>query len=255
MQSRKSSLRKLGAAIYLRSFEPLADARFVSDFRSRWPETKCENETEVANRSHFKVGQSHIAIEVRPTRIPDSVSNAVLESTLHWATAKEDLSAHVAHIVVAASIEHDDTFLLAADLTKAVVSLLAISNALCVCWLNGPVLSLRDDFMKIASELLGVGQNPFMLWVGAQWKPKGALLHTKGMPQFDAPEIFLAQQAQLSEASLTYLHQLIKFVLTSGNPLVEGKQVDGPDCIYTIEYLKGTDSEKRGLLLVPAKPN
>jgi len=216
---------------------------------------KCKNEGLAANYSRFGVWQSHIAIEVRRRCVPDSVTNSVLDNTLHWPTAKQDISTHEAHIAVAGSIECDDTVLLASDLTKTVVSLLAVTDSLCVCWLNGPVLSLRDDFMEIATELLKLGQPPFMLWVGAQWRPEGGLVHTKGMPQFGAPEIFLAQQPRFSEENVTYLHSLIKHVLTSGNTFVEGETLDGPNCVYKIERLQGSDSEKTGLFLVPARPN
>lgn len=255
VQRTKSALRKLGAAIYLRSFAPLIDASFISDFRKRWPETKCTNEGIKANHSRFGVGQSHIAIEVRRTCVPHSVTGFVLDNTLHWPTAKQDIATHEAHIAVAGSIERDDTLLLASDLTKTVVSLLAITESLCVCWLNGPVLSLRDDFMEIATELLELGQPPFMLWVGAQWTPEGGLVHTKGMPQFRAPEIFLAQQPCVSEENLNYLHHLIKDVLTSGNIFVEGQTLAGPNCVYKIQRLEGRDSEKTGLFLVPVQPN
>jgi hypothetical protein len=254
MHSTKSGLRKLGAAIYLKSYMPLAGANFISDFRNRWPETKCENEGQGADCSRLGIGQSQIAIEVRGRRLPDSVTNAVMDNTLHWPTAKQDISTHEAHIAVAGSIDGGDTFLLASDLTKTVVSLLAVTNSLCVCWLNGPVLSLRDDFMEIATELLEIGQPPFTLWVGSQWEPKGGLVHTKGMAQFGAPEIFLAQQSRLSEENVAYLHHLIKYVL-SGNTLAEGETVDGPNCIYTIKCLQGRDSEKTGLFLVPGRAN
>lgn len=255
MQSAKSSVRKLGAAIYLESFVQLPIAAFLSDFRDRWPKTKCEQGREEAGCSHFRIGLSQIAVEVRRTSVPRSVTNSVLQATLHWPTAEQDLSTHQAHIAVAASNDNGDTVLLASDLTRAVASLLAVTKSLCVCWLNGPVLSLRDDFVSIATELLGLGQPPFMLWVGVGWKPEGRLVYTKGMAQFGAHEIFLSKQAHPSEEILTYLHDLIRSVLASEMVLAVGETIEGPNCFFKITNLEGSDPNKKGLFLVPTQPN
>lgn len=96
-------------------------------------------------------------------------------------------------------MDDGETFILASDLTKAVAALLAITDSLCVCWLNAPVLALRHDFLRIASELLRVDQPPFLLWVGMNGKPDGGLAYTRGMAQFGAPELFIGKQSTVSK--------------------------------------------------------
>ena len=114
---------------------------------------------------------------------------------------------------------------------------------------------LPKDFMRSASELLGIGQPPFILWVGLHWAPKGGLIHTKGMSQFGVPEIFLGQQSRVSEEIVTYLHHLVRHVLTDGATLVEGDTVEGPNCIFRVSSLQGADSKKTGVLLWPVRPS
>lgn len=255
MVSGKSGVRKLGAAVYLESLASLPVEKFVSDFRRRWPDTLFEPNGEEATVTRFKIGLSHIAIEAGRTCVPDSVTNSILEATLQWPTAKQDISTHKDHFAVAATTDDGDTVFLASDLTRAITTLLEITNSLCVCWLNGPVLTSRKDFVWIASKLLRVGQPPFLLWVGVNWRPDGCLVHTKGMAQFGAPDIFLGQQSKLSEEAVSYLHQLVRHVLTPGNTLIEGQTIDGPNCIFRVKSLEGRANNKTGLLLWPVQPN
>jgi hypothetical protein len=255
MESGKSGVRKLGAAIYLKTFAPIPVKEFVSGFQRNWPETLCEAEDEEPPVTHLKIGLSHVAIELRRTIVPDSLTDSVLETTLHWPNAKRDISRHTAHIAVTASIDDGDAVVLASDLTKAVATLLAITDSLCVCWLNGRVLTLRDDFVSIANELLRIDQPPFLLWVGVNWNPDRCLLHTKGMAQFAAPELFLGKQSTVSHDVITYLHHLVRDVLSARGKLVAGQTIDGPIGVVRVEVLGGGTPNKTGLLLLPARTN
>jgi hypothetical protein len=256
VQTTKTGLRKLGAVVYLdQGVLPLSVEDFLSDFHRRWPQTRCEKVDEADGCTYFKIETCDIAVQLRSVSVPDSVTNSVLDATQHWPGAKEDLSGHKAHVAVAASIETGDTVLLASVLTRTLVSLLTVTSSLCICWLNGPVLSLKDDFVDIASELLELGQPPFPLWVGIGWKPEGGLVYTKGMAQFGVHEIFLAKQARLSEEIVTYLHHLIREVLASERTLAVGETIEGPNCFYKVEKLQATDGNRTALFLAPTQPN
>jgi hypothetical protein len=256
VQNTKTGHRKLGALIYLdQGALSLSVEDFLSDFHRRWPQTRCEKVEEADGCTYFKIGTCDVVVQPRSVSVPDSVTNSVLDATLHWPGAKEDLSRHKAHIAVAASIETGDTLLLASVLTRTLVSLLMVTNSLYVCWLNGPVLSLKDDFVEVASELLELGQPPFLLWVGIGWKPEGGLVYTKGMAQFGVHEIFLAKQARLSDEIVTYLHDLVREVLASERTLAIGETIEGPNCFYKIDKLQGRNSNKAALFLVPTQPN
>lgn len=156
---------------------------------------------------------------------------------------------------MAATTDDGETVVLASDLTKALATLLAITDSLCVCWLSGPVLTLRDDFVGIANELLRMDQPPFLLWVGVNWKPDGCLIHTKGMAQFGAPELFIGKQSTVSEEVISYLHRLIRDVLAARRTLVPGQTIDGPNGIFRVELLGSGTPNKTGLLLLPVRPN
>lgn len=255
MVSAKPGVRKLGAAIYLKSFALIPIQKFASHFRRNWPGTLCEAESEEPTVARLKIGLSHVAIELRRTFVPDSLTDSVLQTTLHWPTAKHDISAHTAHVAVTASIDDGETVVLASDLTKAVATLLAITDSLCVCWLNGPALTLRDDFVSVANELLRMDQPPFLLWVGVNWNPGGCLIHTKGMAQFRAPELFLGRQSTASDEVISYLHHLVRDVLSARRKLVEGQTIDGPIGIFRVELLRGGTPNKAGLILWPVMPN
>lgn len=248
-------MRKLGAVLYLKSFAPIPIERFVSCFRREGPGTPYEVEGEEPTVTRLKIGLSHIAIDLRRTLVPDSLTKSVLETTLYWPTAKHDTSTHLAHVAVAASMDDGQTFILASDLTKAVAALLAITDSLCVCWLNGPVLALRHDFLRIASELLRLDQPPFLLWVGMNGKPDGGLVYTRGMAQFAAPELFIGKQSTVSKEVISYLHYLVRDVLSARNKLAAGQTTEGPNCIFRVELQGGGTSDKMGLLLMPIGPN
>lgn len=255
MVSVKLGVRKLGATIYLKNFAPIPIGKFMADFRKNWPETPCEVESEKPAIAQLKIGLSHVAIELRRRSVPESFTDSVLQTTLHWPTAKDDISTHTAHIAVAASRDDGETIVLASDLTKAVATLLAITDSLCVCWLNGPALTLREDFVSIANEFLRMDQPPFLLWVGVNWKPDGCLIYTKGIAQFGAQELFIGKQSTVSEEVISYLHQLVRDVLTLKRKLVAGQMIDGPNGIFRVELLGGGTPNKSGLLLLPARPN
>lgn len=101
--------------------------------------------------------------------------------------------------------------------------------------MNGPVLALRDDFLRIASELLRVDQPPFLLWVGMNGKPDGGLVYTRGMAQFGAPELFIGKQSTVSKEVISYLHYLVRDVLSARNKLAAGQTIEGPNCIFRVE--------------------
>jgi hypothetical protein len=256
VQNTKTGLRKLGAVIHLdQAVPPLSVEGFLSDFHRRWPETRCEIVKEADGCEYFKIGTCDVVVQLRSVSVPNSVTNSVLDATLHWPGAKGDLSGHKAHLAVAASIETGDTVFLASVLTRTVVSLLTVTSSLCVCWLNGPALSLKEDFVDIVSELSELEQFPFLLWVGIGWKPGGGLVYTKGMAQFGMHEIFLAKQVRLSDEIATYLYNLIREVLASEKTLTVGETIEGPNCFFKIEKLQGSDSNKTAMFLVPTQPN
>jgi hypothetical protein len=257
MRTANSGRQKLGVVIYLRTFAPLAVAKLVSDFQERWSGTAFELERSEEDCSYFSIGPrpSRIVVEVRRARVPDPVTNSILDASLDWPSAKRDLAHHTAHIGVAASLNGGDALLLASDLTKSIVSLLKISDSIGVAWLNAPVLFPTDDFCNIATELLTLNVHPCMLWVAPQWIPEGRLVYTKGMAQFGAPEIFLAEQSGPSPEIVMYLFDLVNYVLTSGNALLDGETIDGPNGVFRIDSLRASESGKKGLFLVPVRSN
>jgi hypothetical protein len=243
-------LRKLGAVVYLKSFATIPVEGVISNLRLQWPEASGQVEGQENRVAHLKIGMSHVAIELRRKCVPDSLTDAVLASTLHWHSAKKDIAAHTAHIAVAASIDDGDTLVLASDLTKVVATLLEMTDSVCVCWLNGPVLTLREDFVSNANDLLRIGQPPFFLWVGVNWSADSGLIHTKGMAQFGAPEIFIGKQSAASEQMLMYLQNLIRDLLMTKTDLIVGHTIEGPNCVFKVESL-GSGNPNRGLLLLP----
>jgi hypothetical protein len=75
------------------------------------------------------------------------------------------------------------------------------------------------------------------------------------MTQFQAPEIFLAGQGGISQEIAEYFFELAYYVLTTDRDILEGETIDGPRGALRIEFVKAGESGKRGLFLVPVRPN
>jgi hypothetical protein len=249
--------KKQGAAIYLSSPRPPQMKEFASDFRTRWPGVPLKSEGQQGNCVYVGVGDSRMAVEFRPVRVPDGVTSeaAVSAQARHWPTVARDLAPHQAHLAIAASHDGGNVLNLAADLTKAVTSLLSVSDSIGVAWLNGPVVNAARDFVGIASEMFEIDALPLILWIAIAWNPEAHLVHTKGMAQFGAAELFLAEQPEPATEMVAYLFDLANYVLTSGNVLLEGETIDGPKGVLRIQSLSGVESGKRGLMLFPVRPN
>ncbi len=63
--------------------------------------------------------------------------------------------------------------------------------------------------------MFDTGFYPLTLWVAAHFHPEADALHTKGIAQFEAPEIYLAQQPDPAPLMVDYLFQVAQYVLTS----------------------------------------
>jgi hypothetical protein len=120
---------------------------------------------------------------------------------------------------------------------------------------NGSVLNATTDFVGIAREMLGGNLPPLMLWVAARWKPENQVIHTAGMLQLGASEIFQGLQPQLTRETGEYLFEVAYCVLTYEKEFHAGDTLEGPQGLMRIELLSGKDPNRRGLLLVPVPPN
>jgi hypothetical protein len=251
------STQKIGVAIYLRSRSPLRLVDFATDFRKRWPKTPLASRGQERNCVFLASGSCHLAVEFHPAPIPQAVTDAALSETVRrWPSAGDELSTHVAHLKVATAPEVGTELDCAAVLTKVVTSLLSVTDAIGLCWLNGPVLHSCAEFVGIATEMLGASVHPLILWVRADLKSDEHILHTTGMVQFRAPEILIAQQPNARPELLEYLFEVAYYVLTSGKEILEGETIDGPNCVFKISSINGnSDRGKRGLLLTPVQMN
>jgi hypothetical protein len=243
--------------IYLRSRTPLQLSEFASDFRTRWPGVVLKSKGQEGNCVYLRVGDSHLAVEFRPRRIPDGVTaEAIISaSARHWPTAAMDLAPHQAHIAITTSHDGTNALSLAVSITKAVASLLSVSDCMGVAWLDGPVVFAAQDFLSITIEMFDTGVLPLLLWVAVLWDPKASVLHTKGMSQFGGPELFLAELPKPSTEMVEYIFDLAHYVLTSGKEFLDGETIDGPKGLLRIQLLESPESGKRGLMLFRVRPN
>lgn len=254
MQSKPEGPKKLGAVIYLRRSNPFELRPFLSNFQKRWPGISILDEGREGNRTYFAIGECHFAVELHREPVPKNVTAAAFRVTTRRDLEKK-LAPHQAYLAVSASADDGDTLNLACEFTKVLAALATVSDSIGVCWLKGPVLCTTKEFVGIASEMLGLGTPPLMLWVAARWEPEGQLIHTKGMSQFAAPELFLAQQPEASLEMVEYLFQLVHYVLTPGKELLEGETIDGPQGVFRITSLGGNVPREKGIMLVPMKVN
>lgn len=247
--------KKAGAIVYLRSVKPLQLNDLGSNFRSRWPGTAIKSLGVQGNRVYLRVGQTDLAIEISKSRVPDDVTKEALALNRVWHDAQRQLAAHQSHLAVAATIDGGMSTGWAEDITKLLCALLSTTEAIGVCWLNGPVLTPTDEFIAVATEMLRNGVPPLMLWLAAVWLPETGCLYTKGMPQFDSPEIFLSHQKELSAEMGMYLFEVANLILTPGTRLLDGETIDGPGMTFKISILTGEKTGKQGCMLTPMRPS
>jgi hypothetical protein len=242
--------RKIGAVIYLASNRPLHLPEFFAEFHRSWPHLLLEKTGEEPHRALFRAGKSNFALELHHTPVPQEVSEPVIHSTLHWPMAGDALAHHRAYFSVTGSAASRDVLALACDLTKAVVALLPVTDALAVCWQNGSALNSSQTYAGIAREMLATGLYPLALWVGVRWDAKGGSLQTNGMAQFDAPEIRLTSQPEVVPGMVDYLLQVAQSALTSHHSIPDGDTIDSPH--GKMEIKKSGALGKRIMILEPA---
>ena len=247
--------KALAVVIYLKDGCLPGVESLLLDFNRRWKETLLVEEGQKGNCLYFRSGDFHFAIELRNVSVPPSVTEAVLNHTQHRRRTEKLLRIHNTHFGVVASLESGRMLDLAGVFTKLLVSVLSISRALAVCWLRSALLCSARDFIEVAESMLRNGSPPLMLWINLEWKPKGRLIHSNGMTQFQAPEIFLAGQGGISQEIAEYFFELAYYVLTTDRNILEGETIDGPRGALRIEFVKAGESGKRGLFLVPVRPN
>lgn len=220
--------KKIGAVIYLSTNRPLRLPDFLAEFCRSWPHLSLEKTGKEPHRVLFRVGQSDFALELHHARVPQQVTELVVNSTPHWPMASAALAHHQAHLSVAGTAEIRDILRPACDLTKAIAALLPVTDALAVCWLNGPALNSSETFVQGARESFATGLYPIALWVGVHWDAQAGAIQTRGMAQFGAPEICLAQQRDAAPLMLQYVFQVAQSALTSHHQIADGQTMDSP---------------------------
>ncbi|MBZ5654104.1 MAG: hypothetical protein LAO56_02370 [Acidobacteriia bacterium] len=243
---------KIGAVIYLASNRPLHVPDLLSEFHRSWPQGLLEKTGKELHRAFFRSGQSNFALELHHTPVPQPITDSVVRATLHWPTAGPALALHPAHLEVAGSAERRGGLTLARDLTRAIAALVSVTDALAVCWLNGSALNPAKKFTVTAREMLDTGLYPLTLWVAARFNAEAGALHTKGMTQFEAPEIYLARQPDPAPLMVEYLFQVAQYVLTSHHQIKDGEKMDSPHGTMRIKSTNGGDQERKVLILEPA---
>jgi len=245
----QAETQKIGAVIYLSTNRPLRLPDFFGEFHKNWPQGLLEKTGKELHRAFFRAGKSNFALEMHHTPVPQAITDSVAHSTLHWPTAPQALSRHLAYLSVAGSVENRGFLTLASDLTKSIAALLSVTDALGVCWLNGPALSPAKRFAATAREMFDTGLYPLPLWVAAQFDSEADALHTKGMAQFEAPEIYLAEQPDPAPLMVDYLFQVAQYVLTSHHQIKDGEKMDSPHGAMRIKSAKSGGHGRSALIL------
>jgi hypothetical protein len=220
--------KEVGAVIYLSTNRPLHLPDFLAEFHRSWPHLSLQKMGKEPHRALFRVGQSDFALELHHAPVPQQVTDPVVHSTLHWPMAGAALAHHQAHLSLTESSPNRDVLALACDFTKAIAALLPVTDSLAVCWLNGPALNSSETFVHGARESFATGLYPLALWVGVHWDAPADAFQTRGMAQFGAPEICLAQARDASPLMLHYVFQVAQSVLTSHHQIADGEIMDSP---------------------------
>ena len=246
---------KLATAIYLKSPTNISTPALLSDFGRRWPAQTIDVPGEQQGATRLSVNGFRFTIESRNAAIPEGVTEEALPAR-HWPEAQDEIRTSLAHLFVYSMARREETLNVASALTKLVASLLSVSPSVGVLWLNGPVLNSASSFVGIATQMADLQSLPLILWIAAHWNAKEHLIYTKGMSQFGAPEILIAQQKELSSSVVAYVFDLADYLIASGKVLLDGETVDGPDGgALMVKNMRAKDNGRRGVFLVPLTPN
>jgi hypothetical protein len=247
----QSDRSKAGAVIYLSSNRPLRLPDFLADFHENWPSLSLEKTGKEPHRAFFRAGRSNFALELHHSPVPQSITEPVATSTLHWPTAAGALARHVAYLEVLGSPGGQSLLTLACDITRAIASLLSITDSIAVCWLNGPALNQTGTFIATAREMFSTGLYPLTLWTAVRWDADSRALVTHGMEQFGAPELVLRQQPDAAPLMVDYLFQTALSLLISRHPIGEDETLDGPHGRIKVKPGKIDATGRRILILEP----
>jgi hypothetical protein len=244
--------RKLGAVVYLSTQRPLRISDFIGEFHENWPSHSMEKIGKEPHRALFRTGRSDFALELRHAPVPLSITEPAANATLYWPAATAVLAGHVAHLKLSASMGAG-VLTVTCDLTRAIASLLAVTDSIAVCWLNGPALNPAKTFVATAREMFSTGLYPLPLWTAVRWDAGEQALVTHGMEQFDAPELKLAQQPDAAPLMVDYLYQIAQSLLVSHHPIHDGGSVDGPHGRLRIGSGRSQQTGKKMLILEPLR--
>jgi hypothetical protein len=243
---------KAGAVIYLSSNRPLHLPDLFAEFRDNWPSQSLEKTGREPHRALFRSGRSDFSLEFHHSPVPPAITEPVANSTLHWPTAPAALSRHVAYLELAGSPVSQGSLTLTCDLTRAIASLLAVTDSIAVCWLHGPALNQGKTFITTAREMFATGLYPLPLWTAVRWDENSHTLATHGMGQFGVPEMILRRQPDAAPLMVDYLFQTALSLLISRHPIREGETLNGPHGMIKVKPGKIDGKGKGVLILDPA---
>lgn len=246
-----SEQQRIGAVVYLASNRPLRLADYFAEFRDNWPSLSLEKTGSEPHRVAFRVGRSNFSLELHHAPVPHAITEPVADSTLRWPTAATALSHHVAHFELSATPFGPGILALTCDLTRAIASLLPVTDSLAVCWLNGPALNPARTFISTAREMFSTGLYPIALWTAVRWDAANHALVTHGMSQFGAPELVLVKQPDAAPLMVDYLYQVALSLLNTRHPIAEADIVDSPHGRLKVKPGRSANG-KTTLLLEPA---
>ena len=242
---------KTAAVIYLSSHRPLHLPDFFKDFHDNWPSQSLEKTRHEPHVACFRVGRSDFSLELHHSAVPDAITKPVADSMLHWPTALDALARHVAYLELMASSSSQGQLTLACDLTRAIASLLGVTDSIAVCWLNGPSLNQSKAFIATAGEMFATGLYPLPLWVAIRWDEKCHTLSTRGMRQFGSPEVILRRQPDAAPLMVDYLFQTALSLLVSRHPIRAGETLEGPHGPIKVNPDKIDEKGRVALVLEP----
>jgi len=243
--------RKVTAVIYLASNRPLRVLDFLTEFHRNWPSQTLEKTGKEPHRALFRSSRSDFALELHHSPVPQAITEPVANSTLHWPTAGAELARNVAYLELSAATANQTVLTLSCDLTRAIASLLPVTDSLAVCWLNGPALNPSKTFIANAREMFSTGLVPLTLWTAVRWEPKTRSLVTHGMSQFDAPELVLSRQPDAAPLMVDYLFQLALSLVNSRHPVSQEETVESPHGRLKVKPGRSAQTGKAVLILEP----
>lgn len=201
----------------------------------------------------FQWGESTVAYTLIDKPIPPQQLEGPCECAWYWPTAKDELSQHTTHLIVALIDEGRDRIAKAMKLTRICAALLNSQEAVGLQWGGSRQVHAPSAFVDLASKM-ETDDLPLYLWIDFRIEPIGTntwRLFTTGLEAFDKLELEVGHYEGDPQQLANHVYNMAHFQLEKPNGMKGGDTVGLPgDVQARVEEAKSFAGDNQEVLRI-----